>query len=116
MSVAAADALAEAQANLELRSNGHLYHAAWAAALCLHTAQIPLDTLPRSAAISSVFDCAMQAAVHSAAPAGISNVHAIKSKVEKHAQLESEIRGEYAAQCRLIREIFGYPIDSKLVH
>src|SRR5271166_3381227 len=33
----AAQALAEASAKLDISSNGHLYHAALAAALCLHT-------------------------------------------------------------------------------
>ena len=40
----AADALAEASAKLDIRSNGHLYHAALAAALCLHADGVPLRT------------------------------------------------------------------------
>ena len=38
----AAQALAEASAKLDIGSNGHLYHAALAAALCLHTDGVPL--------------------------------------------------------------------------
>jgi len=108
---AAADALAEAFENLDIRCNGHLYHAAWAAALCSHTAQVPLDNLPHHSAISGAFDCAVQAAVHSAAAAAISKVHAIDSKIEKHARLAAETDAEYAAQCDLLRDIFGYPFE-----
>jgi len=77
---AAADALAETFENLDIRCNGHLYHAAWAAALCLHMAQVPLRTPVYEPAISGAFDCAMDVAINSAYAAGISRVPAIDSK------------------------------------
>jgi hypothetical protein len=36
-------------------------------------------------------------------------VLAIESKVEIHARLDAETDAEYAAQCDLLRDIFGYP-------
>jgi hypothetical protein len=108
---AAADALAEAFDKLDNRSNGHLYHAAWTAALCLYTAHIPLRTPVDNPAILDAFDCAMLAAVNSACAAAISKVHAIDSKIEKHARLAAETDAESARQCHLIRDIFGYPFE-----
>ncbi len=109
---AAADALAEAFANLDIRSNGHLYHAAWAAALCSHTAQVPLHTPIYKPAISGAFDCAMVAAINCAYAAAISKVHAIDSKIEKHARLATETDAEYAAQCHLHSRHLRLPVRS----
>jgi len=105
----AADALAEAFKNLDIRSNGHLYHAAWAAALCAYTPEVPLQTPIYAPTLSSVFDCAVDTAINSAAAAAISKVLAIESKVEMHARFDTETVAENAAQCDLLREIFGYP-------
>ena len=71
---AAADALADASENLDIRRNGHLYHAAWAAALCSHSDQVPLQTPIYTPAISGTFDCAMNAAINCAYSAAISKV------------------------------------------
>jgi hypothetical protein len=60
----AALALAEASARLDIRSNGHLYHAAFAAALCLYTDGVPLQTRVDNPVITGAFDCAMLVAVH----------------------------------------------------
>ena len=106
---AAADALADAFKILDNRCNGHLYHAAWAVAFCTHTPQVPLATPIYIPTITGVFDCAMLAAVNSAYAAAISKVHAIDSKAEMHARLETETDAEYAAQCHLIRDIFDLP-------
>jgi len=109
---AAADALAEAFENLDIRcNNGHLYHAAWAAALCSYTAEVSLHTPIEAPAISGALDRAVDAAIHSACAAAISKVHALDSKVEKHARLAAETDAEYAAQCHLLRDIFGYPFE-----
>ena len=105
----AAGALADAFKILDNRCNGHLYHAAWAAAFCSHTPQVPLATPIYNPVISGMFDCAMSVAINSAAAAAISKVHSIDSKVEKHARLDAETDAEYAAQCQLIRDIFDFP-------
>jgi PAS domain-containing protein len=105
----AAQALAEASAELDIRSNGHLYHAAWAAALCLHTDGVPLRTRVDDPSIPGAFDCAMYVAVNCAYAAAIHRVHPIHSKAQKHAQLAVETDAEYAEQCHLVRAIFGYP-------
>jgi hypothetical protein len=108
----AADALADAFDKLDNRSNGHLYHAAWAAALCLHTSQIPLRTPVDKPALSGTFDCTMLAAVNSAYAAAIAKVDATSPKDQRHAQLEVDTNAEYAAQCDLLRDIFGYPFGA----
>jgi hypothetical protein len=105
----AADALADAFENLDNRHNGHHYHAAWAAALCSHSDQVPLQTPICKPALSGAFDCAMDTAINCAYAAGIAKVRAIDSKVEKHARLEAETDAEYAAQCQLLRDIFDFP-------
>ena len=105
----AADALADAFKILDNRCNGHLYHAACAAAFCSHTPQVPLATPIDNPVISGMFDCAMRAAINSAYATAISKVHSIDSKIEKHAQFEAETDAEYAAQCHLIRDIFDFP-------
>jgi hypothetical protein len=63
----AAEALAEASAKLDIRSNGHLYHAALAAAVCLYTDGVPLRTRVDDPSIPGAFDCAMFVAVNCAA-------------------------------------------------
>jgi hypothetical protein len=105
----AADALADASENLDIRSNGHLYHAAWAAALCSHSDRVPLQTPIYRPAISGLFDCAMDAATNCAYSAAISKSQGIDSKAEKRARLDAETDAEYAAQCHLIRQIFDFP-------
>jgi len=105
----AAQALAEASALLDIRSNGHLYHAALAAALCLHTDGVPLRTRVDDPSIPGAFDCALFVAVHCAYAAAIHRVHPIRSTAQKHAQLAVETEAEYAEQCHLLRGIFGYP-------
>jgi hypothetical protein len=109
---AAADALTDALFNLDIRSNGHLYHAAWAAALCLHTAEIPLRTPISEPVISGAFDCAMNAAINSASAAAIAKVDTTSPKDQMHAQLDVDTNAEYAAQCDLLRDIFGYPFGA----
>ena len=52
----AADALAQAYASLDNRVNGHHYHAAWAAALCSYTPEVPLRTPIDSPKISGTLD------------------------------------------------------------
>jgi hypothetical protein len=96
---------------LDNRGNGHLYHAAWTSALCLHTAQLPLRTRIDDPTITGAFDCAMLAALHCAYAAGITKVNAVHSKTQTHAQVEVETNAEYAEQCHLLRDIFGYPFD-----
>jgi hypothetical protein len=105
----AAQALAEAFDNLDIRSTGHLYHAAWAAALCLHTDRVPLRTRVANPVISGAFDCATLVAVNCAYAGAIYRVHPIHSIVQKHAQIAVETNAEYAEQCHLLRGIFGYP-------
>ncbi len=104
----AAQALAEASAMLDIGSNGHLYHAALAAALCLHTDGVPLRTRVDDPSIPGAFDCALFVAVHCAYAAAIHRVHPIRSTAQKHAQLAVETEAEYAEQCHLLRGIFGY--------
>jgi hypothetical protein len=108
----AAQALAEASARLDIRSNGHLYHAAFAAALCLHTDGVPLCTRVDNPVITEAFDCAMLVAIQSAYAAAIHRVHPIRPIAQKHAQLAVETEAEYAEQCHLLRGIFGYPFAS----
>ncbi len=105
----AAQALAEASAKLDIRSNGHLYHAALAAALCLHTDGVPLRTRVDDLSITGAFDCALFVAVNCAYAAAIHRVHPVRSKARKHAQLAVETEAEYAEQCHLLRGIFSYP-------
>ena len=105
----AAQALAEASAKLDIRSNGHLRHAARAAALCLHTDGVPLRTRDDDPSIPRAFDCALFVAVHCAAAAAIHRVRPIRPIARQHAQLAVEIEAEHAEQCHLIRDIFGYP-------
>jgi hypothetical protein len=105
----AAQAQAEAAADLDIRSNGHLYHAALAAALCLHTEGVPLRTRVDDPSVPGAFDCAMLVAVNCAYAAAIHRVHPVHSKDEKHAQIAVEIGAEYAEQCHLLRGLFGYP-------
>jgi hypothetical protein len=105
----AAQALTEAFDDLDIRSTGHLYHAAWAAALCLHTDQVPLRTRIDNPVISSAFDCAMLVAINCAYAVATYKVHPTHSIVQKHAQLVVETDAEYAEQCHLLRGIFGYP-------
>jgi hypothetical protein len=105
----AAQALAEASAKLDIRSNGHLYHAALAAALCLHTDGVPLRARVDDPSIAGPFDCAMFVAVNCAYANAIYRVHPIDSKAQKHAQLAIETDAEYAEQCHVLRGIFGYP-------
>jgi hypothetical protein len=108
----AALALTEASARLDIRSNGHLYHAAFAAALCLYTDGVPLQTRVDNPVITGAFDCAMLVAVHCAYAGAIYKVHPIHSKAQKHAQLAVETEAEYAEQCHLLRGIFAYPLAS----
>jgi hypothetical protein len=105
----AAQALAEASARLDVRPNGHLYHAAFAAALCLHTDGVPLRTRVDDPVITGAFDCAMLVAVQSAYATAIHRVHPIRPIAQKHAQLAVETEAEYAGQCHLLRGIFDYP-------
>ena len=105
----AAQALAEASARLDIRSNGHLYHAALAAALCLHTDEVPLRTRVDNPVITGAFDCAMLVAIQCAYAAATHRVHPIRPIAQKHAQLAVETETEYAEQCHLLRGIFGYP-------
>ena len=108
--VEAAQALAEASDKLDIRSNnGHLYHAARAAALCLYTDAVPLRTRVDSPVLSGEFDCAMLVAVHCAYAGAIYRVHPIHSIAQKHAQFAVETDAEYAEQCHLLRGIFGHP-------
>jgi hypothetical protein len=108
----AAQALAEASDKPDIRSNGHLYHAAWAAALCLYTDGVPLRTRVDNPVLSGAFDCAMLVAVHCAYAGAIYKVDRIQSIVQKGAQLAVETDAEYAEQCHLLRGIFGYPFGS----
>jgi hypothetical protein len=108
---AAAQALTDAFFNLDIRSNGHLYHAAWAAAFCLHISEVPLRTPIYEPVISGAFDCAMNAAINSASAAAIAKVDTASPKDQMHAQLEVDMDAEYAAQCDLLRDIFGYPFE-----
>ena len=105
----AAEALAEATANLDIRSNGHLYHAALAAALCLPTNGVPLRIRADEPSVPGAFDCAMFVAINCAYAAAIHRVHQIHPIAEKHAQLAVETDAEFAEQCHLLRGIFGYP-------
>ncbi len=105
----AAQALAKASAKLDIRSNGHLYHAALAAALCLPTDGVPLRTRAHDPSIPEAFNCAMFVAVNCAYAAAIQRVHPIHSIAQKHAQLAVETDAEHAEQCHLLRGIFGYP-------
>jgi hypothetical protein len=107
----AADALAEAFEQLDIRRNGHSYHAAWAAALCSYTPQVPLCTLADNPTISGALDRALYAAIQSAYAAAIAKVRDIDSKTEMHARLAAETDAEYAAQCELIRGIFSCPFE-----
>lgn len=108
----AAQALAEASARLDIRSNGHLYHAAFAAALCLYTDRVPLHTRVDNPVITGAFDCAMLVAIQCAYAAAIHRVHPILLIAQKHAQLAVETEAEYAEQCHLLRSIFAYPLAS----
>jgi hypothetical protein len=105
----AAQVLAEASAKLDIRSNGHRYHAALAAALCLHTDGVPLPTRVDDPFIPTAFDCALFVAVHCAYAAAIHRVHPNHPLAQKHAQLAVETEAEYAEQCHLLRGVFGYP-------
>ena len=105
----AAQALAEASAKLDIRSNGHLYHAALAAALCLHTDGVSLRTRVDDPSITGALDCAVFVAVNCAYAAATHRVHPIHSIAQQHAQLAVETEAEYAEQCHLLRGIFGYP-------
>jgi hypothetical protein len=111
----AALALAEAFERLDVRrGNGHLYHAAWAAAVCAHTPEVPLETPNCKPELAGPYECALDVAIHSAYGGAISKVQGIESKAEMHARLTAETDTEYAAQCDLIREIWGYPFGPKL--
>jgi PAS domain-containing protein len=59
----AAQALAEESARLDIRSNGHLYHAAFAGALCLDTDGVPLHTRVDNPVITGGFQSKIGAAV-----------------------------------------------------
>jgi hypothetical protein len=108
----AAEALQQAYLSLDLRrDNGHLYHAAWAAALCAYTPQVPLSTPICRPEISGPFDCAMDVAINSAYASAIWSAHHINTKVEKHLKLEEATRAEYAEQCQLVRAIFANPFS-----
>ena len=92
------------------RHNGHLYHAAWAAALCFHSDQVPLQTPISKPAISGTFDCGMDVALNCANAAAISRIHGLDSKLEMYARLQAETDDELAAQCELVRDLFDFPI------
>ena len=107
---AAADALHDAFQSLDIRrGNGHLYHAAWAAALCSFTPQVPLNIPGELHQVSGPFDCAVLTASHSAGANAIAKVRHITDKSELHSQLDEAIKAEYAEQSSLLRTIFGNP-------
>jgi hypothetical protein len=109
----AALALAEASERLDIRrGNGHLYHAAWAAAICAYTPEVPLETPRYKPELAGAYDCAVNVAINSAYAGAIAKVHGIESKAELHDRVTAETDAEYAAQCDLVREIFGYPFGT----
>ena len=70
---AAADALAHAYSILDLRQgNGHMYHAAWAAALSVYTPEVPLQTPVNQFQFHERIDCARDVLIHPADAYGIS--------------------------------------------
>jgi hypothetical protein len=106
----AADALQQAFQTLNIRlNNGHLYHAAWAAALCLFERRVLLSTPIYKLEITGDFDYAMQVLVNSAGANAIWHTHDVILKAEKHAKLKEMLAVEYAEQADLIRRIFGNP-------
>lgn len=107
----AAKALADAYAALDVRikKNGHLSHAASAAAFCAYS---PLVRLPGKAALrvmSGPFDCAVMVASESAAAIAVEGVRYIASKADIHARLDELEKIEYTEQAERIRVIFGNP-------
>jgi hypothetical protein len=108
----AADALADAYRVLDIRrKNGHLCHAARAAALCAYEPEVPLGEAMKRRVVTVVFDCAVLVASESAAAKAVSGVHDIESKADAHARLYELVRAEYAEQAERIREIFGNPFS-----
>ena len=106
----AADALQDTFLSLDIRrGNGYLYHAAWAAALCSFTPQVPLNTPIERHELSGPFDCAVLIASHSAAANAIAAVVHIENKIEMHSKLDEATKAEYAEQSSLLRAIFGNP-------
>jgi hypothetical protein len=112
---AAADALQQAFLTLDIRrNNGHLYHAAWAAALCSYTPQVPLSTPICHPEISGAYECAVNVAINCADAIAISSVNKITDKAEIHFKLDEALKAEYAEQCQLVRAIFEYPFSPLL--
>ena len=111
----AADALQQAYLTLDIRrNNGHLYHAAWAAALCSYTPQVQLNTPICRPKISGAYDCAVNVAINSAYAISISSVDTNNDKAELHFKFDEAVRAEYAEQCQLVRAIFGNPFSPPL--
>lgn len=109
----AADALADAYAALDIwiKKNGHLSHAASAAAFCASSPQVPLSGKAALRVVSGPFDCAVMVASESAAAHGVAGVHDIASPAETHARLAELVKAESAEQAELIRAIFGNPFS-----
>ena len=107
---AAADALAHAFSILDLSlGNGHLYHAAWAAALSVYTPEVPLQTPADHFEFHETLECARDVLVHSAYAYGISIHNEQETSGKDYSALNAACNDEYAQQSHLLRDICGNP-------
>ena len=80
---AAAAALAHAYTILDIRrGNGHLYHAAWAAALSIYTPEVPLHTPINHFEFHEAVDCVRDVVIQCADAYGIS-IHNAQEPLSK---------------------------------
>ena len=107
---AAAEVLREALRTLDIHvaRNGHLYHAAYAAAAACWTSGIPIERDPRQGEPEGMLDAALRAMSHAAAAVAIDRVQHHRPVEEMHAMLAEATLDEGRAQAEIVRKLFPF--------
>lgn len=106
-----ADALADAERQLDIREarNGHLYHAAFAAAACAWTPETRFNHhgAGRGRAITSPLEAASMAAAQAASARAIADAQHLRPIAAMHAAVHDAQRRESVEQGAILRLILG---------
>lgn len=106
----AAGALRDALRTLDIHvaRNGHLYHAAYAAAAACWTPGVPIERDPRRSEPESLLDAAVRAAVHASYAVAIARTPWDPSTKANHARLAEATADEAREQAELVRKLFPF--------
>ena len=107
---AAAEVLQEALRTLDIHvaRNGHLYHAAYAAAAACWMPGIPIERDPRRGEPEGMLDAAVRAMSHAASAVAIDRVQHHRPVEEMHAMLAEATLDEARAQAEIVRKLFPF--------